>query len=170
MIPLLFLQLLIPTLAVVNTTASLQLPLSVQVSAPGQTAAGSTAPAFDAATVTTVAGLATAIAYRWKKSDKHENTFKDRTVTGAQTAMQTAESLRQTDYGIQEMLASISKSISLIPGVPVEAVKIIDSQLQDWQKDNESYYIRTPAKATDLSTDPIVKKLGEIQKISEKND
>lgn len=163
--------LLVAAMAVINTTANLQVPLSVHVTGadqPSNTAAP--APAFDAATLSSLVGLAGALAYRWKKSDKHEERFDNRTTTGAQTVMQQSESLKQTDKGIEETLGSIVKAVGLIPGVPPAATKLISDQLEAWQKDNESYYENTPAKPTDLSKDPIVKKLGEVQKITEKND
>jgi len=164
--------LLIAAFAVINTTANLQVPLSVHVTGADQptAAAGSSTPAFDAATITTLAGLASAFIYRWKKSDKHETKFDNRTTTGAQTVMQTAESLKQTDIGIVDTLTSLNQAIALIPGVPKEATTLIESQLEAWKKDNQAYYNSSPAKPTDLSSDPIVKKLGEVQKITEKND
>jgi hypothetical protein len=162
--------LLIAVLAVINTTANLQVPLSVKVTGADQPATGSTTPGFDAATITGLVGLGSAFVYRWKKADKRADTFKDRTTVGAQTAMNISESLRQTDYGIVDVLGSLSKAMNLIPGIPPDAVKLIDTQLQEWKKDNDAYYVRTPAKPTDISSDPVVKKLGEIQKITEKND
>lgn len=164
--------LLLTAMAVINTTANLQVPLSVHVTGADQptSAAPTNQTGFDAATITTLAGLGTAFIYRWKKSDKHEAKFNDRTTTGAQTTMQTAESLKQTDTGIADTLSALNKAIALIPGVPPEATKLIQSQLESWQKDNDAYYNNSPAKSTDLSSDPVVKKLGEVQKITEKNE
>lgn len=162
--------LLIAAMAIINTTANLQVPLSVHVTGADQGTPASATPAFDAATITTIAGLASAFVYRWKKTDKRADTFKDRTVVGTQTAMQQAESLKQTDLGIADTLGALNKAISLIPGIPAEATRLIQSQLESWQKDNQAYYENKPAKSTDLSSDPIVKKLGEIQKITEKSD
>lgn len=162
--------LLITVMVVLNSSADVHVPLQVTVGGQQQTAAASATPAFDAATISTLAGLGTAFVYRWKKSNKHENTFDDRTTTSAQTVMQSAESLKQTDKGIEELLGSLSTAVGLIPGVPPEAMKIIQGQLDAWKKDNQSYYENTPAKPTDLSKDVIVKKLGEVQKITEKND
>lgn len=168
MIPLLILT----AMAVINTTANLQVPLSVHVTGADQptTTSASSTPIFDAATISTIVGLGSAVAYRWKKSDKHETKFNDRTTTSAQTVMQTAESLKQTDVGIADTLTALNKAIALIPGVPPEATKLIQSQLESWQKDNQAYYNNSPAKPTDLSSDPVVKKLGEVQKITEKNE
>lgn len=170
MIPFLFL--LLPAFVIVNTTANLPVPLSVHVTGADQpsSTATTTTPAFDTATISALVGIGSAVAYRWRKSSKHEETFADRTTTAAETTMGQAESLRQTDYGVQDLLTSLSGAIALIPGVPPQAKELIDSQLKAWKQDNESYYVRTPAKPTDLSADPIVKKLGEVQKISEKND
>lgn len=155
-------------MVVLNSTADVKVPLQVTVG--GQQNAASATPTFDVATITTLAGIGSALVYRWKKSDKHEAKFDDRTTTSAQTVMQSAESLKQTDKGIEELLGGLSTAIGLIPGVPPEATKIIQGQLDAWKKDNESYYVNTPAKPTDLSTDVVVKKLGEVQKITERND
>lgn len=167
MISLLF---LLPALAIINTTASLQVPLSVHVTGADQPTTGSTTPGFDAATIAGLAGLASTFVYRWKKSDKRADVFKDRTVTAAETTMTQAESLKQTDLGIENMLSGLHSVINMIPGVPDDAKKIIADQLDGWKKDNQAYYENKPAKKTDLSSDPIVKKLGEVQKISEKSD
>lgn len=161
--------LLIAAMVVLNSSADVHVPLQVTVGGQ-QTTPTSATPAFDAATISTMAGLATAFIYRWKKSDKHENTFDNRTTTSAQTIMQGAESLKQTDKGIEELLGGLSSAIGLIPGVPPEAIKIIQGQLEAWKADNQKYYDNAPAKPTDLSKDPVVKKLGEVQKITEKND
>jgi hypothetical protein len=156
-------------MAVVNSTADVKVPLQVTVG--GQTNGPQAAApvAFDGATITGLIGMASALAYRWKKSDKHEAKFDDRTTVSAQTQAGTAESLKQTDKGIEELLGSLSGVFNMIPGIPPEAKQLIGDQLQAWKKDNESYYVNTPAKPTDLSKDNVVKKLGEIQKITEKN-
>jgi len=161
----------------VNTTANLQVPLSVKVTgseAGGEngsgSGSGSTTPALDATTLGGLVSVAAGLAYRWKKSDKHENKFDNRTVTAAETVMTQAESLKQTDKGIEELLGGLSTAINLIPGVPDQAKKIIEDQLNGWRTDNQKYYENNPAKSTDLSPDPVVKKLGEVQKISEKSD
>lgn len=157
----------------INTTANLQVPLSVKVTGTdegaGAGAGGSAIPAVDATTLGGLVSVAAGLVYRWKKSDKHEEKFDNRTVTAAQTTMTQAESLKQTDKGIEELLGGLSTAIGLIPGVPDQAKKIIENQLNGWKKDNQEYYENNPAKATDLSKDPIVKKLGEVQKISEKS-
>jgi hypothetical protein len=159
-------------MVVLNSSADVRVPLQVTVGGQQQglsQTSGPAAPAFDTATVTGLVGLASALAYRWKKSNKHEDRFDDRTTTSAQTIMQGAESLKQTDKGIEETLGSIVKAVGLIPGVPPDAVKLVSDQLEAWHNDNQAYYENAPAKPTDLSKDPIVKKLGEIQKITEKN-
>src|SRR5690242_14177740 len=81
----------------VNTTANLQVPLSVKVTgseAGGEngSGSGSTTPALDATTLGGLVSVAAGLAYRWKKSDKHENKFDNRTVTAAETVMTQAES------------------------------------------------------------------------------
>jgi hypothetical protein len=158
----------------VNTTANLQVPLSVKVTgtdAEGSgSGSGSTTPALDATTLTTAGAALVGLAVRWHKSEKHEQRFDDRTVTAAQTTMSQAESLKQTDKGIEELLNGLSTAIGMIPGVPDQAKKVIEDQLNGWRTDNQKYYENAPAKPTDLSKDPVVKKLGEVQKISEKND
>jgi hypothetical protein len=162
---------LMAAMAVINTTANLQVPLSVHVTGADQPSNTATpAPAFDAATLSGLVGLGSALVYRWKKSDKHEERFDDRTTTSAQTIAGAAESLKQTDYGIQDTLSALSKAIALIPGVPPAATELISKELDQWKKDNEAYYQNTPSKSSDLSKDPVVKKLGEVQKITEKND
>jgi len=160
--------LLLAAMVVLNSTADVKVPLQVTVGGQQQ-GGGSTTPALDVTTIGGIVSLAGAVAYRWKKSNKHEDKFDDRTTTSTQTVMQTAESLKQTDTGIVDTLASITKAISLIPGIPPEATKLVTDQLEAWKKDNEAYYVNTPAKPTDLSADPIVRKLGEVQKITEKN-
>lgn len=154
---------------VVNSTADVKVPLSVTVGGQDTQQKATQTNAFDATTLTGLVGLGSALVYRWKKSDKHEATFDNRTQVGVNTQAQTAESLKQTDKGVEELLGGLSTAIGLIPGVPEEAKKIITDQLNGWKKDNEAYYVNTPAKPTDISKDPVVKKLGEIQKITEKN-
>ncbi len=164
-------MLLLTALVVLNSSADVRVPLQVTVGGQSQDKAVTTSqPVFDAATVTTLAGLGTAFIYRWKKSDKRAEKFNDRTVVGAETTMTQAESLKQTDVGIADTLGALNKAIGLIPGVPPEATKLISQQLEAWQKDNQAYYENNPAKKTDLSSDPVIKKLGEVQKISEKNE
>jgi hypothetical protein len=161
--------LLLAAMVVLNSSADVRVPLSVTVGG-GQSGPQAAAPiAFDATTITGLVGLASALAYRWKKSDKHEQKFDNRTVTSAQTTMTQAESLKETDKGIEELLGGISTAVGLIPGVPDQAKKIIEDQLNAWKLDNQKYYDNNPAKPTDLSPDPVVKKLGEVQKISEPN-
>lgn len=156
---------------VLNSSADVRVPLQVTVG--GQSQQGgipaSATPAFDATTLAGLASLAGGLVYRWKKSDKHEQKFDNRTVTAAETTMTQAESLKQTDLGIEELLGGLSTAINLIPGVPDQAKTLINTQLNAWKNDNKAYYVNTPAKATDLSSDMVVKKLGEVQKISEKN-
>jgi hypothetical protein len=155
---------------VVNSTADVKVPLQVTVG--GQESRGTAAApatAIDATSLTGLVGLGSALVYRWIKSDKHEEKFDARTSVGVNTQAQTAESLKSTDKGIEELLGGLSTAVGLIPGVPDEAKKIITDQLNGWKKDNEAYYVNTPAKPTDISKDPVVKKLGEIQKITEKN-
>lgn len=164
-------MLLLTALVVLNSSADVRVPLQVTVGGQEQDKTVTTSqPVFDAATISGFIGLASAFIYRWKKSDKHETKFDNRTTTGAQTVMQTAESLKQTDIGIVDTLTSLNQAIALIPGVPKEATTLIESQLEAWKRDNQAYYNSSPAKPTDLSSDPIVKKLGEVQKITEKND
>lgn len=160
-----------PAYTVINTTANLQVPLSVKVTGTEEGGGGgnSATPAFDLTTISGIVGLGSAMVYKWRKSDKRAGVVKDRTFVGAETTMAQAESLRQTDYGIEGLLGDLSKAINSIPGVPEESKKLISNQLEGWQKDNEAYYVKTPAKPTDLSSDPVVKKLGEVQKISERN-
>jgi hypothetical protein len=153
---------------VVNSTADVKVPLSVTVGG-GQEQAAKQTTAVDATTLTGLVGLGSALVYRWRKSDKHEDKFDTRTEVGVNTQAQTAESLKSTDKGIEELLGGLSTAVGLIPGVPDEAKKIITDQLDAWKKDNQAYYVNTPAKPTDISKDPVVKKLGEIQKITEKN-
>lgn len=165
--------LLLAAMVVLNSSADVRVPLQVTVGGAGQSQQQGgqvQQPAFDAATVSGFIGLASALVYRWKKSDKHEQKFDNRTLTSAETTMTQAESLKQTDLGIEDILGSLNGAIGLIPGVPPEAKKLIEEQLNAWKADNKAYYQNTPAKPTDLSPDPVVKKLGEVQKISEKND
>lgn len=157
--------LLLAAMVVLNSTADVRVPL--QVSVGGQQNAAT--PAVDNATLAGLIGLAGTFVYRWRKSDKRADKFNNRTVVSAETTMTQAESLKATDMGIEEMLGGISKAINLIPGIPEDAKKILSTQLEAWQADNKAYYVNTPAKPTDLSTDMVVKKLGEVQKISEKN-
>ena len=165
-----FVVLLLASMVVLNSTADVRVPLQVTVGGQQGITSGPATPAFDTATLTGIVGLASALAYRWKKSNKHEDRFDDRTTTSAQTIMQGAESLKQTDKGIEETLGSIVKAVGLIPGVPPDAVKLVSDQLEAWHNDNQAYYENAPAKPTDLSKDPVVKKLGEVQKITEKNE
>lgn len=161
--------LLLAAMVVVNSTADVKVPLSVTVGGSQQEQTAKQTTAVDATTLTGLVGLGSALVYRWKKSDKHEEKFDARTTVGVNTQAQTAESLKSTDKGIEELLGGLSTAVGLIPGVPDEAKKIISDQLDAWKKDNQSYYVNTPAKPTDISKDPVVKKLGEIQKITEKN-
>lgn len=155
---------------VVNSTADVKVPLSVTVGGQGQAEQKATQTnALDTTGLIASASAIIGLAVRWRKSDKHEETFDKRTSVGVNTQAQTAESLKSTDKGIEELLGGLSTAIGLIPGVPDEAKKIITDQLDGWKKDNEAYYVNTPAKPTDISKDPVVKKLGEIQKITEKN-
>ena len=162
--------LLLATLAVLNSTADVRVPLQVTVGGQQDNTVGKAAPtALDSTGLIASASAIIGLAVRWKKSDKHEAKFDDRTTVSAQTQAQTAESLKQTDKGIEELIGSISSIVNVIPGIPDEAKKLIGDQFSGWKKDNESYYVNTPAKPTDLSKDNVVKKLGEIQKITEKN-
>lgn len=170
MIPLLF---LLTSLVLLNSSADVRVPLQVQVGAAGEPVGGSNTattgtPAFDVTTIGGLIGLGSAMFYRWKKSDRHEKKFDERTTVGTQTIMSEAESLKNTDLGIADTLQSLSKAIALIPGVPPDTIKIIDNQLEAWKDDNKAYYEHNPAKPTDLSNDMVVKKLGEVQKITEK--
>lgn len=165
-------QLLLASLVVLNSSADVRVPLQVTVGGQNSANGGlpaSATPAFDATTIGGLVSLGGAMLYRWKKSDKHEQKFDNRTVTAAETTMTQAESLKQTDLGIEELLSGVSTAIGLIPGVPDQAKDVINTQLNAWKNDNKAYYTNAPAKVTDLSPDPIVKKLGEVQKISEKN-
>lgn len=162
--------LLAATLVVLNSSADVKVPLSVTVGGQqNQGAPASATPAFDVTTIGGLISLGGALLYRWRKSDKHEHRYDNRTVTAAETTMNQAESLKQTDLGIEELLNGLSTAIGLIPGVPDQAKEVINTQLNAWKTDNRAYYVNTPAKATDLSSDMVVKKLGEVQKISEKN-
>lgn len=170
MIPLLF---LLTSLVLLNSSADVRVPLQVQVGAAGEPVGGNNTattgtPAFDVTTIGGLIGLGSAMFYRWKKSDRHEKMFGNRTEVSTQTIMQGAESLKNTDLGIEDTLASLSKAIALIPGIPPEATKLVNDQLQAWKDDNNAYYEHSPAKPTDLSNDMVVKKLGEVQKIQER--
>jgi hypothetical protein len=156
--------------AVVNSTADVKVPLQVTVGGQQDNAVGKATPtALDTTGLLASASAIIGLAVRWRKSDKHEDKFDARTTTSAQTQAGTAESLKQTDKGIEELLGSLSGVFNMIPGIPPEAKQLIGNQLDAWKKDNEAYYVNTPAKPTDLSKDVVVKKLGEIQKITEKN-
>lgn len=161
--------LLLATLAVLNSTADVRVPLQVTVGGQDNTVGKAAPTALDTTGLLASASAIIGLAVRWRKSDKHEVKFDARTTTSAQTQAGTAESLKQTDKGIEELLGSLSGVVNLIPGIPDQAKQLIDTQLQAWKKDNEAYYVNTPAKPTDLSKDNVVKKLGEIQKITEKN-
>ena len=162
--------LLLAAMVVVNSTADVKVPLQVTVGGQDNNTVGKAAPtALDTTGLLASASAIIGLAVRWRKSDKHEDKFDARTTVSAQTQAQTAESLKQTDKGIEELLGSLSGVFNMIPGIPPEAKQLIGDQLQAWKKDNEAYYVNTPAKPTDLSKDNVVKKLGEIQKITEKN-
>ena len=164
--------LVLAAMVVLNSSADIRVPLSVTVgSSPNGAAVQQAAqPLFDATTLAALAGLASSLFYRWKKSDKHEELFNNRTTTSAQTVAQQADSLKATDKGIEELIGNLGAVVNMIPGVPQQAKDLITTQLQAWQRDNQAYYENKPAKPTDLSPDPVIKKLGEIQKTSEKNE
>jgi len=158
--------LLLAAMVVLNSSADVRVPLQVTVA--GQSAQGNgtaqTAPvALDATTITGVVAALGATFYRWKQGQTREK-------VGAQTTMLQAESLKQTDKGVQDLTCALSKVVNMIPGVPDEAKHLINTEMNAWISDNVKYYENNPAKVTDLSKDPIVKKLGEVQKISEKSD
>lgn len=157
--------LLAATMVVLNSSADVRVPLQVTVGANsgGQAQPVTQTPAFDTATISGILGLAGATFYRWKQGQTREK-------VGAQTIMTQAESLKQTDKGVQDLTCALSKAVNLIPGVPDEAKHLINNEMNAWISDNIKYYDNNPAKPTDLSKDPIVKKLGEVQKISEKSD
>ena len=161
MLPLL---LLATTMVVLNSTADVRVPLQVTVGGQGTAGVAQAAPvAIDATTVTGVIAALGATFYRWKQGQTREK-------VGAQTTMLQAESLKQTDKGVQDLTCTLSKVVDMIPGIPDEAKKLINNEMNAWISDNVKYYDNNPAKPTDLSKDPIVKKLGEVQKISEKSD
>lgn len=156
--------LLVAAMVVLNSSADVRVPLSVTVGGgSGQAQPVTQTPAFDTATISGIIALAGGFFYRMKQGQTREK-------VGAQTTMLQAESLKQTDKGVQDLTCALSKVVSMIPGIPEEAKHLINNEMNAWISDNTKYYENTPAKPTDLSKDPIVKKLGEVQKISEKSD
>lgn len=158
--------LLVAAMVVLNSSADVRVPLQVTVG--GQSSAGSgtaqAAPvALDATTISGMIALAGGFFYRMKQGQTREK-------VSAQTTMLQAESLKQTDKGVQDLTCALSRVVDMIPGVPDAAKQLINNEMNAWISDNVKYYENNPAKPTDLSKDPIVKKLGEVQKISEKSD
>jgi hypothetical protein len=154
MIPLF---LLIPLL-VANTTVQLPVPISVHVNEPGGGGV-SAIPGVDVATITGLVGTAGAFAYRWKQSNKRQ-------IVGTETQGQVADSLKKTDIGVNEFIATMAQAADHLP-IPDDLKKTIKDQASAWDKDITAYYDKTGSKPYDLSSDPVVRKQGEIQKITE---
>jgi len=152
MLPLL---LLIPLL-VATTTVQLPVPLIVHVNEPGGAAA---VPGLDVATITGLVGTAGAFAYRWKQSNKRQ-------IVGTETQGQVVDSLKQTDVGVNGFIATMAQAADHLP-IPDDLKKSIKDQATAWNKDIGAYYDKTGSKPYDLSNDPVIRKQGEIQKVTE---
>jgi hypothetical protein len=155
MIPLL---LLIPLL-VANTTVQLPVPISVHVNEPGGGGGAVAVPGLDVATITGLVGTAGAFVYRWKQSNKRQ-------IVGTETQGQVADSLKKTDVGVNDFIATMAQAADHLP-IPDDLKKSIKDQASAWNKDIEAYYDKTTSKPYDLSNDPVIRKQGEIQKVTE---
>jgi hypothetical protein len=157
-----FIPYLLIALLTANTTV--QLPVPIQVEVGGGTNHNASPIPLDAATITGLVGIGSAFVYRWKQSDKRQK-------VGAQTDLAVANSLKQTDRGVADTLCKIGQAIEQIPGVPEEAKKLIKGEMDAWNKDNEQYYDKTsPNPETDMSKDPVVQVMGQVQKQTEKTE
>lgn len=170
MIPFL---LLITLYYIVNATVPLTIPLQINPNAGSPTAtAAAQAPItttqsilgipIDAATISSVVALASGFIYRWKKTDTRQ-------ATSTETVAKVADSVKDTDYSTKDVVNLLSKVVDNIPNFDEGIKQQVKNVAQEWNSDLTALYEKNTVAKTDLSSDPIVKKLGEVQKMTERN-
>jgi hypothetical protein len=167
-IPFLF---LIISYYIVNATVPLTIPLQISPNAVGTaTTAPQATPTtqsilgipLDAATISGLIGLGTTFLYRWKKND-------NRQTVQTQTTAKVADSLKDTDYGNKEIVNLLAGIVDQLPTLSQELKDKVKTAADEWNSDVEALYEKQTTAKTDLSSDPVIRKLGEVQKQTERN-
>jgi hypothetical protein len=162
---------LILLLYVVNATVPVTIPLQISPNAaPPVTAnAASTAAPnsilgfpIDAATISSVIALASGFIYKSKKTDTKQS-------IQTETTAKVADSVKETDYGAKEIVNLLAKIVDNVPNLDEQTKQQVKAAAQEWNSDVAALYEKNSISQTDLSSDPIVKKLGEVQKMTERH-
>lgn len=159
---------------IVNATVPLTIPLQINPNTGGGTSTTTTTAAvpnttqsilgipLDAATISSIIALATGFLYHRKKSDTRQT-------VQTETTAKVADSVKDTDYGSKEIVNLLSGIVDYVPNLDDGIKQQVKNAAAEWNSDVTALYEKSTVAKTDLSSDPIVKKLGEVQKQTERN-
>lgn len=139
---------------------------SAAVAAP---TAGAGGLVIDAATITTVLGVAGGLFAMFKKSQSKTDS---RLGAVADTVTNVVQSVKSTDIGSKDTAEKLCDLAQVVQSAPPELKQDIAVNAADWKKDVKQYYENIPIapRPGELENDPVKTKLAQVNKVTEKTE